>query len=71
MNIETNPILFKCARISNNKVIYECELSEYEFRSKNYALAINRSTDRFVKREHTIVDSTSHTKTKVILPGKV
>ncbi len=68
MNIETNPILFKCARISNNKVIYECKLSEYEFRTKNYALAVNRSSDRYVKHDSTIVDSTIHTNTKVILP---
>jgi hypothetical protein len=68
MNIETNPKLHKCARINDKKVLFKCELSEWELKTKNYALAINRSEDRYVKISSSIVDTSHQVFSKVILP---
>lgn len=68
MNIEINPKLYKCARISNNQVLFKCELSDWELKTKNYALAINRSNDRYVKISSSIVDTSHQVCSKVILP---
>jgi hypothetical protein len=69
MNIEINPKLIKCARVRNDKILYTCNLSEFEFKTKNYALAINRSNERFVKVERSVVDCTDKSASKIIYPS--
>jgi len=69
MNIEINPKLYKCARIKDNQVLFKCELSEWELKTKNYALAINRSNDRYVKISSSIVNTSHQACSKVILPS--
>lgn len=68
MNIELNPKLIKCARVLDGKTLYTCNLSDYEFKTKNYALAINRSNERYVKVERSVVDCSSTMPNELILP---